>query len=173
MYHIPKTSFRLVVLTSFTSHRRQADGKNTGYGVRKPEFSTSSASYYLWSSFSSSYHIEDNHGIHIASMLQWLDEIISKWSKYSIILEYSRAWYKAVGTIIILAIPRSWEVSLYFQKQKNLRRGIPGWPSGLAQGTILESWDRIPLQAPCMEPASPSSCVSASLSLSLCLSWAN
>ena len=32
-----------------------------------------------------------------------------------------------------------------------------------AQGVILESQDRVPHQAPCMEPASPSACVSASL----------
>ena len=47
--------------------------------------------------------------------------------------------------------------------------GIPGWRSGsapaLAQGVILETQDRIPRQAPGMEPASPSACVSASLSL--------
>ena len=36
----------------------------------------------------------------------------------------------------------------------------------LAQGVILESQDRVPNQAPCMEPASPSAYVSASLSLS-------
>ena len=36
-----------------------------------------------------------------------------------------------------------------------------------AQGLILETRDRIPHQAPCMEPVSPSACVSASLSLSL------
>ena len=49
--------------------------------------------------------------------------------------------------------------------------GQPGWLSGLAppaaQGLILETWDRVPRRAPCMEPASPSACVSASLSLSL------
>ena len=39
-----------------------------------------------------------------------------------------------------------------------------------AQGVILESWDQVPHPAPCMEPASPSACVSASLSLILCLS---
>ena len=48
--------------------------------------------------------------------------------------------------------------------------GIPGWLSGLAppsaQGLILETWDRVPRQVPCMEPASSSACVSASLSLS-------
>ena len=40
----------------------------------------------------------------------------------------------------------------------------------LAQGVILGSRDRVPHQAPCMEPASPSACVSASLSLSFCIS---
>ena len=35
----------------------------------------------------------------------------------------------------------------------------------LAQGVILESWDRVPHQAPCMEPASLSACA-----LPLCLS---
>ena len=34
-----------------------------------------------------------------------------------------------------------------------------------AQGVILETRDRVPRQAPHMEPASPSACVSASLSL--------
>ena len=52
----------------------------------------------------------------------------------------------------------------------------PGWLSSLvrqpsAQGVILGTRDRVPCQAPCMEPASPSPCVSASLSL--CLSWIN
>ena len=37
----------------------------------------------------------------------------------------------------------------------------------LAQGVIPGSWDRVPHQDPRMEPASPSACVSASLSLSL------
>ena len=40
----------------------------------------------------------------------------------------------------------------------------------LAQGVILESRDQVPHRAPCMEPASPSACVSATLALSLCLS---
>ena len=34
-----------------------------------------------------------------------------------------------------------------------------------AQGVILETWDRVPRQAPCTELASPSTCISASLSL--------
>ena len=37
----------------------------------------------------------------------------------------------------------------------------------LAQGMILASWDQVPHWAPCEEPASPSACVSASLSVSL------
>ena len=36
--------------------------------------------------------------------------------------------------------------------------GQPGWLGGLAlpsaQGVILETWDRVPCQPPCMEPAS-------------------
>ena len=57
---------------------------------------------------------------------------------------------------------------------ENAGTGQPRWLSGLvplsAQGVILETWDRVPGLAPCMEPASPSACVSASLSLFLCLS---
>ena len=53
--------------------------------------------------------------------------------------------------------------------------GQPGWLSSLpppsAQGLILETQDRVPRRAPCMEPASPSACVSAPLSL--CLSGIN
>ena len=51
--------------------------------------------------------------------------------------------------------------------------GQPGWLSGLApppaQGVILETLDRVPHGAPCMEPASPSACVSASFSLTVSL----
>ena len=39
--------------------------------------------------------------------------------------------------------------------------------SAAAQGVILETQDGVPCQAPCMEPASPSVCVSASLSVCL------
>ena len=45
------------------------------------------------------------------------------------------------------------------------------WHSGLAppaaQGVILETWDRVPHRAPCMEPASPSACDRSSCSVSL------
>ena len=48
--------------------------------------------------------------------------------------------------------------------------GQPRWRSGLAlpaaRGVILETLDRVPHRASCMEPASPSACVSASLALS-------
>ena len=41
---------------------------------------------------------------------------------------------------------------------KQLGSGQPRWPSGLAlplaQGVILETWDRVPRWAPCVEPAS-------------------
>ena len=36
-----------------------------------------------------------------------------------------------------------------------------------AQGVTPGSWDRVPRQAPCLEPASPSACVSASLCVCL------
>ena len=49
--------------------------------------------------------------------------------------------------------------------------GQPQWLTGLvlpsAQGVILETRDRVPHQAPCVEPASPSASVSAFLSVSL------
>ena len=52
---------------------------------------------------------------------------------------------------------------------KNESFGQPWWRSGLAppaaQGMILETLDRVPHRALCMMPASPSACVSASLSL--------
>ena len=51
--------------------------------------------------------------------------------------------------------------------------GQPRWRSGLAppaaQGVILETLDRVPRQAFCMEPASPSAGVSGSPSLSVSL----
>ena len=58
--------------------------------------------------------------------------------------------------------------SFFFKKHM---LGQPRWRSGLAppaaQGVILETPDGVPHRAFCMEPASPSACVSASLSLSL------
>ena len=52
-----------------------------------------------------------------------------------------------------------------------LYMGQPRWLSDLAlplaRGVILETRDRVPCWAPRLEPASPSACVSASLSLCL------
>ena len=45
--------------------------------------------------------------------------------------------------------------------------GVSGLAPPSAQGVILETQDRVPCQAPCMEPASPSVCASASLCVSL------
>ena len=39
--------------------------------------------------------------------------------------------------------------------------------AALGPGPDPGAWDRVPRQAPCTEPASPSACVSASLSLSV------
>ena len=54
---------------------------------------------------------------------------------------------------------------MFYIKHKNFEQ--PRWLSSLAppsaQGLILETWDRVPRQAPCMKPASPSACVSASV----------
>ena len=51
--------------------------------------------------------------------------------------------------------------------QRKTNTGQPWWRSGLAPpaawGVILETRDRVPHLASCMEPASPSACVSASL----------
>ena len=79
-------------------------------------------------------------------------------------------------------IPRSWDRALLIREPASLsallqtckyaiiKSGVGGslggsavWHLPLARGVILETQDRIPRQAPCMEPASPS----ASLSLSL------
>ena len=53
--------------------------------------------------------------------------------------------------------------------KKKLTLGSPSgsavWCLPSAQGLILETWDWVPRQAPCVEPASPFACVSASLSL--------
>ena len=61
-------------------------------------------------------------------------------------------------------------------QERGLRMSICGQPGCLsclaspsAQGLILEAWDRVLHRAPCMEPTSPSACVSACLSLSLSL----
>ena len=59
-------------------------------------------------------------------------------------------------------------------RDTHIKRGFLGRLGGLAverlpltQGVILESQDQVPHRPPCMEPASPSACISASLFLSL------
>ena len=65
-------------------------------------------------------------------------------------------------------------VSLKGSFLKEIKKGADGTPEWLsakhlplAQGMILQSWDLVPHWAPCMEPASPSAYVSASLFVSL------
>ena len=64
-----------------------------------------------------------------------------------------------------------WQIKLQLKKKKNQGRlgGSAVERLPLAQGVIPGSWDRVSHWAPCMELASPSGCVSASLSLSLSL----
>ena len=72
---------------------------------------------------------------------------------------------------------RKWVFEFLFLRTQ---LGQPQWHSDLAPpaapGVILEARDRVPRQAPCMEPASASACVSvrvsAPISLSLSL-WIN
>ena len=58
------------------------------------------------------------------------------------------------------------------ERVSSMKRALwqPWWHSSLALpaawGVILETRDQVPHRAPCMEPVSPSACVSASLSLS-------
>ena len=56
----------------------------------------------------------------------------------------------------------------------SIKNQVCGTPEGSAikglpldQGRIPDSWVQVPHPAPCMEPASPSACVSASFSVSL------
>ena len=76
--------------------------------------------------------------------------------------EVSRGWF----------LSANWKM-LFVAKQlkmflKIFKCGQPRWLSGLAppsaQGVILETRDGIPHRAPCMGAASPSACVSTSLS---------
>ena len=73
---------------------------------------------------------------------------------------------------IRLSCSKQYKLTSIFTKKYNLWQ--PRWRSGLAPpaawGVILGSQDRVPHRAPCMEPASPSACVSASFSLCL---WIN
>ena len=61
---------------------------------------------------------------------------------------------------------RNWKGSKYLSKYLFLGCLGGSVVEPLAQDVIPGSWDRIPHPAPCMDPASPSACVSASLCLS-------
>ena len=84
------------------------------------------------------------------------------------ILAQGTALYCPVLVVFLLFKIPFYAILPYFPNHKLI--GQPGWLSGLAlpsaRGVILETWDRIPPQAPCMEPTS----LSASLSLSPSLS---
>ena len=77
--------------------------------------------------------------------------------------------YQGKGTLRGMSNCRQHEWVGPYGSNIKRNRGSPGGsvvkllPS--VQGLILESWDGVPRQAPCMEPASPSAYVSASLSL--------
>ena len=61
------------------------------------------------------------------------------------------------------------QANVFIKAFKNLYEGRLGGSEvePLPQIVILESQDQVPRRAPSMEPASPSACVSASLSVSL------
>ena len=82
----------------------------------------------------------------------------------------SRAIYtfKAIPIKILWTFFRELEqITLRFVWNQGSGGGAVVWRLPLAQGAILETRDRIPRRVPCMEPASPSAYVSASLSLSV------
>ena len=58
-------------------------------------------------------------------------------------------------------------VSAYLKVDLGCQGGSAVESLPLAQVVMLESWDPIPCRAPCVEPAPPSACVSASLCVSL------
>ena len=63
----------------------------------------------------------------------------------------------ALGTMVLICL----------RKITGQTGGLGGLTPPSAQGLILETQALSPASAPCMEPASPSACVSASLSLSM------
>ena len=96
-----------------------------------------------------------------------------------------RAWYivnwqqansssKSIGEVILRVWFQTSSTSSTPEADRNADSGQPGWLSGLAppsaQGVILETWDRVPRPAPCMELASPSACVCLCVCVCVCVS---
>ena len=76
-----------------------------------------------------------------------------------------------ITMIVIVIVPSRALVRLAGQSGSEVSRDNLSGPVverlPLAQGVILETRDGVPHRAPCMEPAFPSACVSASLCVSL------
>ena len=71
--------------------------------------------------------------------------------------------YKEIQNLLILLFSEGSFNYCFIAIKVCIRAAHMALPS--AQGVILETWDRVH-QAPCMESASPSACISASLSVS-------
>ena len=104
----------------------------------------------------------------ILNITKTTQQVFSCHTLYLLCSAYSGHWrvgetgdLKFLSLLIVIELPGV----------KGISHGQPGWLSGLAQpsawGMILGSRDRVPCQASCEEPASPSAYVSASLTVSL------
>ena len=62
------------------------------------------------------------------------------------------------------------QVFIKRKRKKGPARVAQQFSAAFSPGRDLETRDQDPHRAPCLEPASPSACVSASLSASLCVS---
>ena len=94
------------------------------------------------------------------------NQILEVWTSFSFCFFFYKTLIQILGKVFRVEFKIQWLEQ-------------PRWLSSLAlpsaQGVILETQDWVPCPAPCMEPASPSAYVSASLSLCVCvsLSWIN
>ena len=77
-------------------------------------------------------------------------------SKENIQGSFTHVWHNSVRCSVDSRLRETSEGSL---------GGAMVWHLPLARGAILETRDLVPRRDSCMEPASPSACVSASLSL--------
>ena len=67
-----------------------------------------------------------------------------------------------------------WVFEINFERDRGVGAWVTQWLSiclRLRSWLILGSWDQVPHRASCREPASPSACVAAPLSV--CLPWIN